>query len=339
MRRIITALGLVVLLGSFAPVWASPSETPPGQECQTALPEGIKVDSESGTVAEEGGTLDWDGSDVDYTVNAGFSLDLCIKSGTKAFDGAGFGVTTGLTGEGTLDTSPTEGGGNLQDISHIVYRFVRLPIDCDSTIVLHYPEGVFEEGDLLTVDVAAGLVGDEVEVTATVTNNESTHPDTDLTVSSGTDTVTLLDVESLSDKVTEADELLTLGSDLTVSVSFGADEVFSGDVTLTFTCPTPETPPTPPVPPVPPTPPTPPTPPVPPVPPTAPTLESQAAAFALENPAPGQVNVEGELAHTGPSIHLASAGEVPIERAAAFGLGILLLGAGMAMSGRRQHTS
>lgn len=114
-------------LAPITAAWATVDTTPPGQECTTALPDGTKVDSAAGTVTIGGLTLDWDGAVVTYTVDDGFTLDLCVKSGTKSFDGAGFGVTAGLTGTGTMNTGPTEGGGPLQDISHIVYRLTAIP--------------------------------------------------------------------------------------------------------------------------------------------------------------------------------------------------------------------
>lgn len=59
-------------------------------------------------------------------------------------------------------------------------------------------------------------------------NNQSVHPDTRLVVASGSDVVTLNDVESSPFKVTVASETLTLGETVKVVVILGPDGVFSG---------------------------------------------------------------------------------------------------------------
>lgn len=100
---------------------------------------------------------------------------------------------------------------------------------------------------------------------------------------------------------------------------YGLDR--DGDGLACETLPTPTPTPT-----VTPTPPVVVTPPV--VTPPAPSLEKQAEAFAQQNPAPGQVNVPGELAHTGPEDALPLLG---------MGSSSILAGLGALISSRRRR--
>lgn len=76
--------------------------------------------------------------------------------------------------------------------------------------------------------VPAELVGTSCGVSTRAENNDSVHPGNDVVVSSGTDSVTLVDVEGSSGKVTTASSPLTLGTDVTITLIMGSDGVFSG---------------------------------------------------------------------------------------------------------------
>lgn len=72
------------------------------------------------------------------------------------------------------------------------------------------------------------LVGTSCGVSTRAENNQSVHPGNDVVVSSGSDRVTLFDVEGSSGKVTTASSPLTLGTDVTITLIMGSDGVFSG---------------------------------------------------------------------------------------------------------------
>jgi hypothetical protein len=91
-----------------------------------------------------------------------------------------------------------------------------------------------ESGVLATAPVPAELQGSSCNVQADAENQSSVHPGNDLIVSSGSDSVTLFDVEREAGALTMASGDLTLGSEVTVSLSLGPDGVFSGGITVTI---------------------------------------------------------------------------------------------------------
>jgi hypothetical protein len=91
-------------------------------------------------------------------------------------------------------------------------------------------------GVLATDPVPAALQGATCQVTATAENQSSVHPDSNLIISSGSDSITLLDVEREPGAVTTTTQTLTLGSEITISLEIGPDGIFSGGITLTATC-------------------------------------------------------------------------------------------------------
>jgi hypothetical protein len=102
-----------------------------------------------------------------------------------------------------------------------------------------------EEGSLhvlASAPVDASLLGSTCTVRAVADNNESVHPDSTLTVASGSTSVRLDDVESAPDKVTDGSGSLVLGSDLVVTVTLGPDGVFSGGIEVMLTCQSPPPP-------------------------------------------------------------------------------------------------
>lgn len=233
------------------------------------------------------------------------------------------GVTTGLNWDEVGQTIYSNG---------CVPQLVDRIVECGAEISIDFDGGLREEGIFDTLKVDPEIVGDTVEVKAIGQNNGSVHLGNDLIVASGGTEVVLLDVERESNATTEGDGPLVLDDEVTLALRLGVDDVFSGGLTLTFTCPEPEVP----VVPTPPTTPT--TPPVTPVTPDNPTivvprtLEEQAAQFATENPVEGQVNAPGELAHTGIEDIL------PVLAGGGLGAGGLVLGAASLLDRKRRRS-
>lgn len=123
--------------------------------------------------------------------------------------------------------------------------------------------------DLLTADTSA-YVGWNCTVLVDGTNNGSVHPNNDLVVRSGTDSVFLRNVERDPDAVTTATGILTLGNSVTITLDMGPDGISSVDLVAVLTCLAPPPPPPPPPPPTPPASTAPPTTLPPPPPPTLP---------------------------------------------------------------------
>jgi hypothetical protein len=99
-----------------------------------------------------------------------------------------------------------------------------------------------ESGVLATAPVPAELQGSRCNVQAEAENQSSVHPGNDLIVASGSDSVTLFDVEREAGALTTASGDLTLGSEVTVSLSLGPDGIFSGGIIVTIgSCETPTT--------------------------------------------------------------------------------------------------
>ena len=94
-------------------------------------------------------------------------------------------------------------------------------------------------------NVDAALVGATCDVNVDLANNQSTHPNSDLIITSGSSTVVALDVERDADAIIDTTPgTITLEADtVTVSVRLGPDGLFSGGFTISFAC-TPPPPPT-----------------------------------------------------------------------------------------------
>jgi hypothetical protein len=91
-----------------------------------------------------------------------------------------------------------------------------------------------ESGVLATVPVPAELQGSSCNVQSEAENQASVHPGNDLIVASGSDSVTLLNVEREAGAITTASDDLTLGSEVIVSLSLGPDGVFSAGIIVTI---------------------------------------------------------------------------------------------------------
>ena len=102
-----------------------------------------------------------------------------------------------------------------------------------TTVVVGEPGTIHE---ITSSDAPTDLVGQDCSVTATVDNNESVHPQSDLIVASGSDQVIVSDVEATPGGSTTAEGALTLGSTITVSVRLGPDGVFSAAGSVDLVC-------------------------------------------------------------------------------------------------------
>lgn len=80
------------------------------------------------------------------------------------------------------------------------------------------------------------LVGRDCTVVARSQNQQSTHPNNDLVVETGTSQVRIEDVESAPGATTNASGRVTLGADVTVSLIMGPDGTFSAGVDVTIDC-------------------------------------------------------------------------------------------------------
>ena len=94
-------------------------------------------------------------------------------------------------------------------------------------------------------NVDPALVGGTCDVNVNLANNQSVHPNSDLLITSGSNTVVALDVERDADAIidTTPGTLLLEDDTITVSVRLGPDGLFSGGFTISFACqpPTPTT--------------------------------------------------------------------------------------------------
>lgn len=92
------------------------------------------------------------------------------------------------------------------------------------------------ETELSSMATPDDLVGANCSLEAVGQNQESQHPGNDLVVRSGQSETRLVGVEDTPDKTTSVSDGVVLGETLTVSLVMGSDEIFSGGVTISFTC-------------------------------------------------------------------------------------------------------
>jgi hypothetical protein len=90
---------------------------------------------------------------------------------------------------------------------------------------------------LATQAVPAEWQGTACTVSSTSENQSSVHPGSNLTITSGSDSVVLLDVEAVPGGTVTASGTLTLDADIVVSLQLGPDGVFSAGLIVTITCP------------------------------------------------------------------------------------------------------
>jgi len=89
---------------------------------------------------------------------------------------------------------------------------------------------------LATEPVPAEFAGQSCEVLAISRNQDSVHLDNDLIVASGASQVVLENVEDEPGGVVEAAGTLVLGSEVTVTLHMGPDEVFSAGLDVVVDC-------------------------------------------------------------------------------------------------------
>jgi hypothetical protein len=111
---------------------------------------------------------------------------------------------------------------------------IEIPLD---TLVRAEPGS---EHLLGSAEVPAELQGVTCPVAAVAQNQTSVHPGNNLVVATDGDSIVLEDVERAPGAVTVAEEQLTFGSMLTVTLVLGEDGVFSAGMTVRF-CDIPET--------------------------------------------------------------------------------------------------
>ena len=90
--------------------------------------------------------------------------------------------------------------------------------------------------EVASQEVEPFLQGTSCAIRVEVTNNPSVHPDSDLLISSGDDTVTLSDFESSPGVFSFAEGELVFGEVVTASVRLGPDGVTSGAISVLFPC-------------------------------------------------------------------------------------------------------
>jgi hypothetical protein len=110
-------------------------------------------------------------------------------------------------------------------------------IDIDR-VVRGQPGEIFQVG---SAAVEPELVGATCSGTAQTENNSSRHPNTDLIITTGSDSSVIQDFERDPGMTTTTDETLVLGETVTASVRLGADGISSASVIITLVCTPPPT--------------------------------------------------------------------------------------------------
>lgn len=87
-----------------------------------------------------------------------------------------------------------------------------------------------------SLDVPAQFQGQACEVELIGENNESTHPDNDLTVTTGSESYTFSDIESVAFGAGAVNGTMVLGGVVVLTLTFGEDGVTSGGYAVTFDC-------------------------------------------------------------------------------------------------------
>lgn len=101
------------------------------------------------------------------------------------------------------------------------------------TVIRGAPGEVVE---IANEEVEPWLQGESCAIEIETDNNKSVHPDTDLLIVSGADSVTVSDVESEKGLVTVAAGELVFGETVVASIRLGPDGIASGGVRTDFLC-------------------------------------------------------------------------------------------------------
>lgn len=86
------------------------------------------------------------------------------------------------------------------------------------------------------IEVASDLVGRECTAVARSKNQSSVHPGNDLLVETGDSEVLIQDVEAVPGATVNASGTVVMGSEITVSLIMGPDEVFSAGIDVLVDC-------------------------------------------------------------------------------------------------------
>lgn len=204
--RIFAAVVVATMLAALAPPFGTSdaAETCPNTSTTTGW---TKIDQPSGEAVGSWGSLTYMGTTLHYSVNTGYFLELCVKSGSQVgrqFHGPFEGPTSG-----TITIA--------QNYSHVSYRVTERPftpsgeLAVEKTADAEYDRTVTWELDK-TVDPAShsGQAGDEFESTWTV---EATKTDSgpgnfrvtgDIDISNNTNMVVEIAIEDVLGDETEA---------------------------------------------------------------------------------------------------------------------------------------
>jgi len=193
------------------------------------------VHKDSDLILESGGSKitledveDYEGKVTTTTerLTLGDSITVSVKiSETYTFSGGGDLVlevctpapTTTMTTEAPTTTTTQADYKVCEDIAGL-----KIPVDT----VVTGSKG--SEHKVVSAELPEAIHGEKAEVAFVGENNGSVHPGSNLILESGSSSITLEDVEGSAGKITESDEMLTLGSSLDVTVVIGKDGVFSG---------------------------------------------------------------------------------------------------------------
>ncbi len=105
-----------------------------------------------------------------------------------------------------------------------------IPVD---SVVRGDPGDVIGVADL---PVEADLVGASCDIDLVWENNSSTHPDTDLIVTTDGVVTTIADVETTPEGVVASGATVIIGETVKVEIRLGAHGVSSGGLTMNFAC-------------------------------------------------------------------------------------------------------
>jgi hypothetical protein len=108
---------------------------------------------------------------------------------------------------------------------------ISIPVDT----IVRGPAG--SEHVLAVVEVPLESRAETCQATAVARNQDSQHPDSDLRISSGVNSVAILDVENTANGTVFGGGLITLSDTITVTLTLGPDRVFSGGLRVEIDCP------------------------------------------------------------------------------------------------------
>ena len=128
-------------------------------------------------------------------------------------------------------------------VAMLLLLMALVPASADSDLVIP-SYGVVRgapgsEATVGSLDVPFQYQGLPCEVELIGENNESTHPNNDLTIKTGDESYTFKDIESVAFGAGAVNGTMVLGGVVVLTLTFGADGVTSGGYAVTFDCPDP----------------------------------------------------------------------------------------------------